>query len=359
LNNFENSSAGATGLLRMAQCDYNAGRDADALQGYSAVISQYPHTMSAKEAKRGMELALYRLGQEDSGSEVLTELIEKYPDSSFAADAQFQIASGLYEKEKYAEAGEAFRKVVSRFPSFDEVDRAQFLSGEAWAKAGQTEHSIQAYQQFLLFFPESELRSTVQFRLGLQLYQKQDYMEAAVKFTAVVDQTKDKELQRAGLFNLAMAQQLLGKLADARASLERYRSEYPKDERSVEVALQLGKLHESTGEWEAAAKEYEAALNTGVGKDAITEVLYRLGQCREKLTEPDKALAAYKRSMKTGRAKDSYRLSAIARCAEIYEDRQDYSSAVAAYRDLIQNADDPELVAVAQSRVEELKSVIH
>lgn len=359
LENFESSSAGATGLLRMAQCDFNAGRDADALQGYSTVIAQYPHTMSAKEAKRGMELALYRLGQEDSGSEVLSELIEKYPESSFAADAQFQIASGLYKKEQYAEAAEAFRRVVSRFPSYDEVDRAQFLSGEAWAKANETERSIQAYQQFLLFFPESELRPTVQFRLGLQLFQKKDYMEAAVKFTAVVDQSDDKELQRAGLFNLAMAQQLLGQLADAKTSLQRYRSLYPQDERSVEVSLQLGKIDESQGEWDAAAGEYESAVNAGVSKDAICEVLYRLGQCREKLTETDKALAAYRRSMKSGDAKDSYRLSAIARCAAIYEDREDYTNAVAAYRDLIQNADDPELVAVAQNRVKELKSVIH
>ena len=358
LTNFEGSSAGAMGLLRMAQCDYNAGRDADALQGYSAVMAQYPHTMSAKEAERGMELALYRLGQQDSGSEVLAELIELYPNSSFAADAQFQIASALYEEGSYAEAADAFRKVVSRFPSYDSVDRAQFLTGDAWAQAGQTEHSVQAYQQFLLFFPESELRPTVQFRLGLQLFEKQDYMGAAVKFTAVVDQDLNPELQPAALFNLAMAQQLIGDVPGAMESLQRYQSEYPDDERSLEITLQLGNLNESTGNWEAASREYETALNSGVGKDTISEVLFRLGQCHEYLSDMDGALTAYERAMRAGGARDPYRLSAIARGAAIYEDREDYPNALAAYRDLIRNADDAELVAVAQVRADELEAVI-
>ena len=358
LTNFQGSSAGATGMLRMAQCDYNAGRDADALRGYSTVIEQYPYTMSAKEAERGMELALYRLGQNEAGGEVLTELIEKYPNSSFAADAQFQIASGLYEAGNYPEAAEAFRRVVSRFPSYDAVDRAQFLTGEAWSQAGDTNQSIQAYQQFLIFFPESELRTTVQFRLGLMLFENEDYMGAAVKFTAVVDQPDDEELHRAALFNLATAQQLMGDAEGSRGNLELYRSEYPNDERSLEIALQLGNLFESTGDWAGAAREYQTAIDAGIDIEFISEILYRLGQCREYQSDMDGALAAYEDAMESGADRDPYRLSAIARSAAIYEDREDYVHALAAYRDLIRNADDPELIAVAQGRADELEAVI-
>jgi TolA-binding protein len=357
LENFEGSSAGATGLLRMAQCDFNAGRDTEALQGYSAVMAQYPYTMSAKEAERGMEMALYRLGQQETGGEVLAELIELYPNSSFAADAQFQIASGLYEQGRYEEAADEFRRVVSRYPSYDAVDRAQFLNGEAWAQAGNAEQSAQAYQQFLIFFPESELRTTVQFRLGLQLFEKQDYMGAAVKFTSVVD-ADDEELRPAALFNLAMAQQLIGDAAGARGSLTQYRAAYPGDERSLEVALQLGNLYEAGSQWDAAISEYENALNTGLAVEMVSEVLFRIGQCREYQSDTDGALVAYQRAMREGPAKDPYRLSAVARGAAIFEDREDYEGALAAYRDLIRNATDEELVAVAQIRADELEAFI-
>jgi TolA-binding protein len=358
LTHFESSAAGATGMLRLAQCDFNAGRDREALQGYASVIQTYPHTMSAQEAERGMELALYRLGQQDTGGEVLAELIEKYPNSGFAADAQFQIASGLYEEARYEESAEEFRRVVSRYPSYDAVDRAQFLIGEAWSQAGNVDQSIQAYQQFLMFFPESELRTTVQFRLGLQLFEREDYMDAAVKFTAVVDQGDNEELRPAALFNLATAQQLLGDTAGSRASLERYRENYPTDERELEIALQLGNLNEAEGDWEAAITEYERALNTGVGEEAMAEVLYRVGQCREYLTDLDGALIAYKRAMSNGPSRDPYRLSAVARSAAIYEDQEDYAGALDAYRDLIRNSSDEELVAVAQTRADELEAFL-
>ena len=40
LENFAGSSAGALGLLRIAQCDYNAGRDAEALAGYRSACER-------------------------------------------------------------------------------------------------------------------------------------------------------------------------------------------------------------------------------------------------------------------------------------------------------------------------------
>src|SRR5262249_578986 len=93
LANFSNSSAAAVAQLRMAQCDYNAGRDAAALAGFSETQARFPGTPIAREAARGSELALYRLGSTPSGTATLAKLVEQYPNSSLAADAQLQIGS--------------------------------------------------------------------------------------------------------------------------------------------------------------------------------------------------------------------------------------------------------------------------
>ena len=53
---------------------------------------------------------------------------------------------------------------------------------------------------------------------------------------------------------------------------------------------------------------------------------------------------------------DAYRLSAVARCAFLYESRKEFAKAVTAYRDIMKNARDQELVAVAADRVSELES---
>ena len=65
-----------------------------------------------------------------------------------------------------------------------------------------------------------------------------------------------------------------------------------------------------------------------------------------------------RRAMNDGPSRDPYRLSAVARSAAIYEDQEDYAGALDAYRDLIRNSSDEELVAVAQTRADELEAFL-
>ena len=50
-------------------------------------------------------------------------------------------------------------------------------------------------------------------------------------------------------------------------------------------------------------------------------------------------------------------VSAVARLAALYEKVENYKKAVAMYRDLVENANDPELVVAAQERADELEAI--
>ncbi|HXV14304.1 MAG TPA: tetratricopeptide repeat protein, partial [Candidatus Krumholzibacteria bacterium] len=157
-------------------------------------------------------------------------------------------------------------------------------------------------------------------------------------------------------YNLALCHRLLGDVDQARAMLEAYRKENPKDERAAEVAHQLGALDEESGRYAEAAGEYERALASKVDAALAVELNYRVGVCREKLGDEKSALAAYARASAHGDRANTYRLSALARSAALYETRKDYPKALAAYRDLIKNATDPEIVVAARERASELQS---
>lgn len=354
LDNFAQSSARAMGMLRMAQCDYNAGRDEEALDGFSAVEDQFPNTPHAKEAKRGIEMALYRLGQKDNGAQVLAELVDKYPNSSFAADAQFQVAQRQYDAKNYAEAADAFRRVITQFPGYSSADKAYYLMGDAYAQAGSTADAQAAYEQFLTYFPDSDLRPTVQFRTGALRFDQQDYMRAAIDFTAVLDAETAPETKAAALFNLALCHRMMGEDAKAEPLLERYRKTYPKDERAGEVAYQLADIHDKAGETDLAQAEFKRALAGASGARSM-EIHYRLGLALEQKQDTDGALADYAKAIAGKDKKDAFRLSALARAAALYEQAGKTSKALAAYRDLIKNATDPELVAAAQERASQLQ----
>jgi TolA-binding protein len=358
LDNFSHSRAAALGMLRLAQCEFNAGQDREALKLYSVVIDRFPGTGIAREAKRGMENALYRLGQRSDGSELLAELVQQYPNSSFAADAQFEIAMRHYQAERYSEAADDFRRVVSQFPGYSAGDQAHYLMAESSAKAGLKEDAKIAYEQFLMFFPESDLRTTVRFRLGSCRFANEEYMRAAVDFTTVIDESDSDELKQASLFNLALCKKMLGDAEAAQSALENYRSTSPaSDERRAEVAYQLGDIKEKAGDWEAAAKEYELALASNPSGDLHLEIYYRLGLCREQLGDVDGAIKIYSEAIASQSKSDAFRLSSVARCATLYEEKGVYKKAISAYQDLVRNAEDPELVVAAKERVSQLEAI--
>jgi len=354
--NFAESRSSAVGALRIAQCEYNAGHYSESIQAYSAVIDRFPSHAVAAEAKRGIETALYQLGQNENGEEVLAELVERFPSSSFAADAQYEIALRRYQAKDFDGAAEAFRRVVSQFPSYSSGDRALYLMGDSYSQSGHDTEARNAWEQFVNFFPASELRPTVQLQLGASRFAEGDYMRAAVDFTAVLADSVPAELASAALYNLALCHRMLGEPEKSSQMLEQYRATYPKDSRAGDVAYQLATIHEDAGNYIEAAHEYDAALAGKLGPELRVESQFRAGYCNEQAGNEKAALSSYAAAAKFTQKANPYRLSALARSAALHEKNNEFQKALAAYRDLIKNATDPELVVAAKQRANELES---
>ena len=356
LQHFESSPARATAALRLAQAEYNAGADEQALAAFAATIRDYPGTAAAEEAARGTERALYRLSENAEGIEVLQRLVDQYPDGAFAAEAQFRIGRAHLDAGRHAEASTALRRVVTQFPGFSAADQAQFLMAEAYAQAGLPAEAQRAFEQFIAYFPASELMPAVSFRLGLIQFESGDYVGAGASFTRALTDTASREVRSAARFNLALCQREIGDLPAALEELERHAAEFPRDERSADVAYQMGDIHEVSDRKAEAARSYELALQSRPSSELELEVLYRLGQLREQMGDENAALEAYVAAMRSKHKSDPYRLSALARSAELYEKRQERTLAIAAYKDIVRHAGDQALVAAASDRVAQLES---
>jgi tetratricopeptide (TPR) repeat protein len=247
---------------------------------------------------------------------------------------------------------------VTQFPSFSAVDRAHYLMGDSYEHAGNAAEARGAYEQFLHFFPSSEFGAPVRFRLGTLRYEAGDLMQAAVDFTAVLEQETSAETSQAALYNLALCQISLERPEEAVKTLERFRAgQAAGDPRAADVAYRLGDLHERSMRWQEAIAEYQRALASGPEKSLAVELHYRIGTSREQLQDVDGAIAAYRKASGVGARSDAYHLSAVARLAALYESREEYAKAVSAYKELIRDAKDPELVAAAKERVEQLAAV--
>jgi TolA-binding protein len=359
LANFSGTSAAGLGLLRIAQCDFNAGRDAAAVAGYEELIRRQPDSLLRPEADRGLEMALFRMGQQPDGIGELGQLLVKYPQGSFAPDAQFQIATRLYEAGDFTAAAREYRRVVSLYPGYGAADRAQFLYAESYERAADAVQARLAYEQFLALFPASELRVAAQFRVAMSHFNSESYAPAAAGFAGVLAGQPEPDLARAALFNLGLCSRLLGDLEQAVGHFQRYQTTYPRDERLAEVAFQLGDTHDQAGRVTEAIASFRAAARAKPAANLHAEIYFRMGSCFEKLDNRKKALEAYGLAARGAAEDDPFRLSAVARCAVLYEDAGRFDEALASYRDLMDNARDAALVTAASGRAREIAAAMH
>jgi len=196
----------------------------------------------------------------------------------------------------------------------------------------------------------------VRFRLGLADFEAKDYMRAALAFTQVLGDSAAPDVRAASRYNLALCERQLGRAEDARAELERYRAEHGEDARAADVAYQLGDLAEAAGDHAGALKEFERALASRPRPELAVELGYRTGLAHEQLGEAEAALRAYQTAAAAPMRSDPFRLSAVARSAALYEKRRETTKALAAYRDIVANARDQELVAAATAKVAQLEA---
>ena len=163
-------------------------------------------------------------------------------------------------------------------------------------------------------------------------------------------------MRAASRYNLALCQRQLGQPEDAKATLLQYRERHPNDSRAAEIAYQLGDLMEAAGDKEGAHGEYQTALASRPSNALEMELLYRVGLNQENLGNTDAALKSYNRAVASPDKKNAFRLSALARCAAIYESRKELTRALTAYRDIAQNSKDSELAAAAAGRASQLET---
>ncbi|MBN1163654.1 MAG: tetratricopeptide repeat protein, partial [Candidatus Krumholzibacteriota bacterium] len=359
LRNFTGSREEATGIIKLARCDYNEGLDEQALERFREVADRFPGTEAGREARLEMAQVLYRLGKETVHDGLLTELVESCQESPLAPEAQFEIGLRKFNRRDYVQAAQEFKRVLARYPGYSAADRAFFMMADSYHQAGATGDELETWQRFIRYFPDSELYPSVLFRLGTIHFDQGEYTLAAGDFSRVLEFETEGEIRGASLFNLAMSHRILGENDEAIATLQRYRrGEFENKRRNLDVARLLGEIYVEGNKFQRAAAEFQRALEGDLSPAQKTELHYRLGMCREKLGDTRGALRAYQKSMDAADKADVFRLSAVARFAALHELGGNYRGALLAYRDLIENASDPDLVLAARERAAELATVV-
>lgn len=358
MKNFPADDSQATALLRLGRCDYNEGKGAEALARFRTLRTGFPNSPESQEVQQDLTQVLYGMGREGDPA-CLVELARDFPDSPLAPEARFELAMAQYDRGDYSTAGRLFSELAGRYPQYSGADRATFLATDAQEKAGDRDAARAGWQRFQEYFPTSDLAATARFRAASLRFQDGEFVQASKDFQAVLEQPAGDEIHSAALYNLALCRRILGDDEAARRALADYRSrDYPAQERDVQVARVLGEIHEQAGHFAAAAAEYQRAVELGATGPEAIELNYLAGVCLDRAGDRAGALGSYELSIAGNDKANTFRLSALAQIAALQEEDGEFGRALAAYRDLINNASDPTLVGAATERAQQLEAAL-
>lgn len=115
----------------------------------------------------------FALGKYSQAETLLLDVITIKKGTTEAQEALYMLAMSQYMNGDYEAASETFRKYHTTYPKGDFAERAMFYVGQSLYEGAPeprldqtpTIGAINAYQQFLDFFPDSELRPKAQERL--------------------------------------------------------------------------------------------------------------------------------------------------------------------------------------------------
>lgn len=172
-------------------------------------------------------------------------------DAENTADRQRQIYADLDARIQELEAKVSSANVLEggalapgELPVPGGSDRDNYQAAFELLKAQRYEPAGQAFSQFLVSYPDSELADNAQYWLAESYYVTKQYEDALTSFNVVIEQYPRSRKVPDALLKIGYCNYELERWQDARASLGKVRSDYPETTAARLAGQRLGRMDE-------------------------------------------------------------------------------------------------------------------
>jgi len=321
-----------------------------AIAAYQRYIDLYPDDPRATAALEGIQLCYYRTGKS------LTDLIKRYPGSKLAADAYWQKGKEAFAQGDYSTAKEFFQKVVLNFPLSKSAPPSLFYMGECHYRLKEYDRAAVCYRNFISTYPQDNLVPQAEFKLGNVLFKLRDYAQSLKAYQRVVETVADTVFAPASQYNIALCYKKLGQWDDLIKAYEDYIRKYPWSPKREIIRMDVGLAYQQKlNDYQKAIVAYQK-VQPG-GDVSYSELHFRLAECYDKLQKGEEAIREYRKVAASQPAADSYRLAALARLGQKYEDQARWKEAIGVYQDILSSGGKREWVEAARERIAQIRKL--
>ncbi|MDE1920734.1 MAG: tetratricopeptide repeat protein [Candidatus Omnitrophica bacterium] len=272
---FPNHQLSQDALLKIAQCDYNAGRLGDAVKGFQDFLLKYPKSGHRCEVDFDIAESLYYLGSFEPALGFYQKTLDSPCDDHLKL-AAYTAEGWIYKKlNKFHEAREAFNKAEA-FSKAKGLSDGEVVLGRANLAYSRRDYSeaLSLFTDFINNYPRES--NWTQGYLGRAdvLFLMKKYNEARRDYLQLVD-SKDPDIFEKARFGLGWTELKLGQLPEAISRFQEVLDKTGDPQVRADALVQMGDVYQESGQWDDAAQMYERVKKMYPHEGFMDYVFYR------------------------------------------------------------------------------------
>jgi TolA-binding protein len=341
-------------IFWQAEVYFRLRRFDQARERYSVLLRDYPGSPYAPDALYARGFSELELGLPDEALATFSTLLAQYPATELAGSAAYAAARELVRAKRWEEAYALLSSYASRFPRSRFLTETQYLLGVAQIETGRTPEAVRTLESWLAGNRTQELAPTARVLLGEAHAKAGRAREAVEQYRALVRDAPTHPLVPQALYQIGELSGQLGRAPDAEAAWKALRRDYPRDALAELAGLELVSLYVKRKQFEpAVALAREVADANGSQR---LEALLLLGESALKAGKPTEAQTAYATAAAEAPAESGPRFRALAGVGLVAEAQKDEAAAKQAYQEIVDKAEDQDLVRWAGERIQTLEA---
>lgn len=337
--------------LKLGLSQYNLNNNAEALNAYQKLISNYPQSPEADEALENMKSIYVEEGKPNDYVEVLRNA-GKNISVSEADSLTYSAAELKYNNGDCVNAITGFNNYLSSYPNGSFAVQANYFTAECYAKSKDWPNALKGYEAVVRLGNSKYAEASALTAARLYYLEIKDYEKAKTYFTKLREIAISQENQLEALRGLVRTYYQTKDYDQAsNASKELLTKKGLSTDDKVIANLVLGKSLQTTGNCEEAINAYKqvAAANKAAWG---AEARYEMANCyftQNNLTAAEKAGLEV---IKITASQDYWVAKAYILLGDVYMKQKDYFNAKATYQSVADNATIAELKAEAKEKLD-------
>ena len=247
-------------VLMAANAQRQLGHHREARAAYDELISQFPRTTQATEARYQRIISLYASDDANFVKEA-DEYLLTTTDPVKTDQVRLMKADSLFKNRDYVAAALAYGSLDGS-PSLPARYKAEaaYRLGFCYSQAKKPEQTITAFSRFLRYFPDSPLVPKALVLRAVAYQQIHRYPSALADFNSVISDHKDAREREGALAQKAL---ILGAQNDSRGLIEAFRAllkDYPNTDVAALAHYSIANASfNDTKDYATARDEFDAA----------------------------------------------------------------------------------------------------